>query len=215
MFVLAAGNRHASAASAGPIAEIDRALPGDGGREKYIRFALTSAARRASAEAWPVFAKRLGRLVLLQQLGESHDAGQRIVQFVAKPPIICPIAAKRSLWMICMLQFLFQGNVCTETITPFIYCRHRTAGLPLPAWCASFHHDARSILAEAELLRLYLRPDRARLARESGLQIFELLSQKIFRVVAKQVTNARADKAVSFIRSMTRIRSGKLSSKYR
>src|SRR5207244_10360319 len=31
------------------------------------------------------------------------------------------------------------------------------------------------------------------------LQIFDLLSQKIFRVVAEQVTNARADKAVSFI----------------
>ena len=49
----------------------------------------------------------------------------------AKPPIICPMAARRSLWMICCSSFLSTVMSRTETITPLALPSASNSGLAL------------------------------------------------------------------------------------
>jgi len=123
-----------------------------------------------AAEAWPVVCEAARKTRSLAAARRVHDAVRGLFSSWAKPPIICPIAAKRSLWMICCSSFLFQGNVShrDDHAIHFIVGIEQRA-LPLPAWCASFPSRCRAPYSlKPNFLRPVLTSDRARLARESG-----------------------------------------------
>ena len=116
----------------------------------------------------------------------------------AKPPIICPIAASRSLWMICCSSFFSTVISRTETMTPFNFAARRTTDSPTPALSANSHRGAALVFAKAEHLspRVLISVERQKFA-EGPVLLRRFFSNQVFWLVAQQITDTGTHETVA------------------
>src|SRR5712691_8321742 len=119
----------------------------------------------------------------------------------AKPPIICPMAAMRSLWMICCSSFFSTEMSRTEIIAPLRLPFASKSWLAvarivrqLPSRCPGAIFGSGKRLFTGNHV-----PIKCHQFRRMVVQILDLLAQQLFRPVAQQIANPRADEAVTLL----------------